>query len=424
MSNLIETIPLIGVRGDVLIETRDAKSGKLAQRSEGHNLFTNYGLERFRKYCAAAIGVQFGANKYFDENQTDEANAAYGLNSGEFGFMKYLYLSDNENAITADMARIPGTVTGFATRAPYTGTDTTRGEINMNECAFTHDKLKAVFDFSTDKANGIHKSVFWADRASDLYNTYGSIEAPDLEASFARAYTNVAESSDGYFYGFDGTNLYKIDPTTFAEVATYTLPASPAAQSMFDVTDGYCYFTINTASTTLYIFKLSDSTNTTITLPAVSSLWGGAVVDGYLYYPYSGNRIYKINISTAASEYKSIGSGALYYVHRSANQLYVHGDTNAIIYLYDYAANTLTDTLCKSPGSGNLFCNSYSLTNKLWYKRSTTSYYGTTNGTINTLYKFNPAKPAANMITGRLLETPITKDNTQTMKVTYTINFV
>ena len=421
MSNLIETIPFIGVRGDVLIETRDAKSGKLAQRNEGHNLFTNYGLERFRKYCAAAIGCQFGANKYFDEGSADEANSTYGLN-GDFGLMKYLYLTDNENAITADMAQIPGTVTGFATRTPYTGTDTSRGEINMNECVFTRDKLKAVFDFATDKANGVHKSVLWADRAFNLYNAYGSIEDSGLEASFVRGYTNVAESSDGYFYGFVGTTLYKIDPTTLSEIATYTLPASPATQSVFDVTGGYCYFTINATSATLYIFKLSDSTNTTITLPIASSLYGGAVVDGYLYYP-SASRIYKVNVSTAASEYKTITISAN-YVHRSGNQLYLHAEGNSIIYSYDYAANTATDTLCKSPGSGNLYCNSYSLTNKLWYKRSTTCYYnGSTNGAINTLYKFNPAKPAANMITGRVLDTPIEKLNTQTMKVTYTISF-
>lgn len=424
MSKLIETIPFIGVRGDVLIETRDAKTGKLAQRSEGHNLFTNYGLERFRKHCTVAIGAQCGKNTYFNDSASDELCCVTGINSYGFGLLKYLYLTDNTSAITADMAQIPGTLTGYASRRPYTGTDITRGSININECAFSRGKLKAVFDFATDRANGTHNSVFWADRLITEFNAYNALEDSGIETSFARAYTQVAESSDGYFYGSVGTTLYKIDPTTLAEVASYTLPATPSAYAIFDVNDGIFVFTTSSGSTTLYVFTLSDSSHTTKTLPSPTSAYSGALINGYLYFPYSTTKIYKFNISDGASEYKSVTlPGA--FVHRSGSQLYAHGDTSGLIYTYDYATNTLAATLSATPESGNCICNTYSLANKLWFSRTISSYYnGSATNYVYILNKLNPSKPRANMITGRVLETPITKDNTQTMKVTYTISFV
>ena len=256
MSNLIETIPIIGVRGDVLIETRDAKSGKLAQRSEGHNLFTNYGLDRFRKCCASAIGIQFGHNIYFGENEEEGIYSAQ--NSTSFGLLKYLYLTDNANPISAADSRIPGTVTGFASRQTYSGTDLIQGSININECIFGPNRLKAVFDFSTDRANGVHKSVFFSDRLISAFNPLFSVFPSELEISFARGYTKVVESDDGYFYGFVGTTLYKINASDLTEVNSYTLPATPSEIAIFDVIGGKCYFATSSSSTTLYVFVLSD----------------------------------------------------------------------------------------------------------------------------------------------------------------------
>lgn len=421
MSNLIETIPMIGVRGDVLIETRDAKTGKLAQRSEGHNLFTNYGLERFRKACAHAIGGQFGRNLYFDE-AIIECEPGAAANTTSFGFLKYLFLTDNANAITAADSIIPGTLTGYATRDTYSGSDMTRGTINRNESLFTKDSLKAVFDFATDRANGTHKSVFWSDFASATYNNYASIDAVS-NASLASNYSQIVESDDGYFYGCLGTTLYKIDPATLAGIATYTLPATSDAYAIFDVAGGYCYFTTAHNATTLYVFKLSDSTSTTKTLPAVFSTYGGAVIGGDLYYPVSGTTIYKYNLS-AGTNSNIAQSQAGAYIRRLGNELYSCGSNGGQVYRIDYSTNTATATGCYAP-EGVALCNTYSSTSKLWYKRQTNSYYDAMlNSQPVLLQHFNLTRTRANMITGRVLDTPITKDNTQTMKVTYTISFV
>ena len=422
MSNLIDTIPFIGVRGDVLIETRDARSGKLAQRSEGHNLFTNYGLERFRKYCAYAIGCQFGKNVYFSENSNDQVLVNAGT---ENGFLKYLYLTDNEAAIAATDSVIPGTLTGWASRTTYTGTDVTRGALNQNESSFTKDGLKAVFDFATDRANGTHKSIFWGDQATlATYNINACIDPAAIEAKLARGYTRLVESDDGYFYGSVGTTLYKIDPITLSELATYTLPATPSSTAIFDVAGGYCYFTTASNSTTLYVFKLSDSTNTTKTLPAVSLTNGGAVLGGYLYYPYATSRVYKFDLTAGTGVYNTVTiPNTDCRIVRIGNNLFTLGSNGQSLYAYDYDTNVFTAVAGCYPPDPSKVENTYSLTNKLWYLNPLLCYTGSATDTVNALQYLNLAKKRANMITGKVLDAPITKSNTQTMKVTYTISF-
>ena len=421
MSKLNETIPFIGVRGDVLIETRDAKTGKLAQHSEGHNLFTNYGLERFRKYCVAGIGAGFGANAYFSENG---ANDVYPQISGtSWGFLKYLYLTDNEVAVSANSRRIPGVLTGWADRMAYAGADITKGTINANETILGRDGLKCVFDFATDKANGTHKSVFWGDQATLATYNARSNYSPLVSsgAKGLRGYQNYVQADDGYIYGHVETALYKIDPTTCEEIATYTLPAKPGLNAIFDVYAGNLYFCTSGESTTLYVFTLSDSTNTTKTLPAAASTWGGAIIDGYLYYPYSSTRIYKYDLSAGTGIYNSItlpdSNG---FIVRSGSDLYYISFSSALLYSYDYSTNTLTS---KFTLPSQYTRSTYNLPGKLLYLDPLTSYVG---GTPNTVWAFMTVDLTiltANMITGRVLDTPITKDNTQTMKVTYTITF-
>jgi hypothetical protein len=429
MSNLIETIPMIGVRGDVLIETRDAKTGKIAQRSEGHNLFTNYGLERFRKYCAMGIGGQFGKNAYFQENTESEVWSA--TNASSWGFLKNLILTDNAAAVAATDRRVPGNLTGFATRYPYAGANITQGSINMTETRFTKSGIKTVFDFATDKGNGTHRSVFWADGLISAYNNYASFEDPGFAYSPARTYSNFAESNDGYFYGNVGSTLYKIDPTTFAEVATYTLPAAPSSSGIFDVTDGICVFTPTYGSTTLYVFTLADSSNITKTLPggSTSYCYGGGLVNGILYYAGGNDTVYAYNIAAGTYTSKApSGVGTINVCLRCGTTLAIMGgNASAKCSFYDYATNTATGTECYTPVDrvdGQSACNTYSLTGKLWHPRKISCYGSDSIYSVYAIHKLDLNNGRANMITGKLLDAPITKDNTQTMKVTYTISFV
>lgn len=419
MSNLIETIPFIGVRGDVKIETFDARSGEKKAETEGHNLFTNYGLERFRKMCAFSIGGQFGRNLYFDEA---DGNCESGAtpNNAAFGFLKYLILTDNADAITAADSMIPGTLTGYATRDTYSGADITRGSLNRNESLFTKTGLKAVFDFATDRANGTHKSVFWSDFAPAVSNRLANLESVN-DVSLARNYAQLAESDDGYFYGYVSAVLYKIDPITLKEISTYTLPAAPGA--IFDVAGGYCYFTIGSSSTVLYVFNLSDSTSTTKTLPRASGVNGGAVIGGYLYYLSDSTKLYRFDLAVGTGTYNTISQNSN-YTYRRGNILYYIDNAADQLYSYDFSSNTAAAT-DRYPQNVTRLCNTHSLTSAFWYKRQISSYYdGTPIVTINLLQKFDLTKGRGNMITGKVLDAPITKDATQTMKVTYTISFV
>lgn len=263
--------------------------------------------------------------------------------------------------------------------------------------------------------------------AINTYNSYSCLEDSGNAYPLARKYTTMVESNDGYFYGALGTTLYKIDPTTHEELATYTLPATPTQDAVFDVSDGVCVFSNSPFSATLNVFMLSDGTSTTKNLPYASGSYGGALLGGILYYPYNQSTIYAFNITAGTNTSKTpSGAGSIYRVMRRGSALLLLNSSN-IFFEYDYTSNTVTATGITapiSPANGIVPFNTYSLAADIWQSRQIACYNGTTLYYTNALQKINFSKISANMITGKLLDAPITKNNTQTMKVTYTISFV
>jgi hypothetical protein len=437
-----DSVSLMGLKGHVKVETFDARTGMREKWTEGDNVFTNYGLRIFRNSCALLIGGHFGRNIFVPEYEPGGSrhwmdNARYQ----SMGLLQYLYLTDNMAPLTASNVTVQGNITGWSERATTASTDPLRGTLNINESLFANNRLTAVYDFATDKANGTHCSVFFADRTPTEYQNdlllYGF---SGHYATLARAYVWMVEGDDGYFYGTVGDILYKIDPITLEEISSYTLPATlNNNNTLFGVYNGYCYFHVGSGSSTpLYCFRLSDSTFTTFSI-ATSYARGGAIVDGYLYYAYSNTRVYKVDLSTGTATFNTVSlpgtssggalrcsGGYLYYVVGGGGLSGSPGGSSANFYLYDYNANTVGDAVFARAGYNFVF-STYSLpAGTLWLQVNASSYYdgGTTSISRSWLSKYDLSQPLAGAITAKLLDEPVTKLDTQTMKVTYTISII
>lgn len=406
----------VKLRGDIKFELFDAMTGAKQLETEEHNVVTNYTYWLLRNSIHGLIGGQYGGNSMFNEQNSNNEHSLNVMSSKDLGFLKNLYLTDNSIAVSASTVKTLGTVTGFATREPYVGTDVLRGSVNINECLLKLGSAKLVFDFGSDRANGTHKSVFLTDREYTETNVAPNIVDAGYTSQINRAYTVFVESDDGYFYGALGSTLYKIDHTTLAELETYTLPTS-YSNGIFDVAGGFCYFTSDRKSGTLYKYSLSTETHTTFSIP-VSSSNSGAVIGGYLYYNYSNTRVYRVDVATGSSTSQSISAAYSAAIYRLGSTLYLVTDK---LYAYDWDANTLTPALFMPTASYPIY-NTHSLIGQMYCGVYISSYYNGSNLiSKNILRKAEINKDMSNACTAKVLTTPVVKSAGQTMKVTYTI---
>ncbi len=410
------------LHGHAKIETFDAITGKKKAETEGHNFFTDYGLERFRRMSHLLIGGQFGVNYYSTEGSTfSTLEATYcNIESSLFGFMQYIFLTDNTAPLVPSDCKIPGNLTGYASRAAYTGTTLTRGNFNTTESFLLPGKLKVVFDFATDRGNGTHGSVFWSPFSN--LTTYDPTNALNLlctEKPFSMLY--LVESGDGYLYGHNSASkyFYRIDAASFTILDTFEMPVS-LGESAWDVLDGKAVYL---ESSTLHVLDLASQVVTTISSAVTNYNHGGALLNGFLYSTSANSNsaysnVLKIDITTGQySEYKNCGV-PVYKMLRHGNSLYIlstYGD----IYSYDFESNT--KVLLGNIGTKLRYVgSSHTIADFLC-----TYYVGCFGAGADARYipcSLTVANANANMITAKVFDTSITKNDTQTMKVTYTIS--
>lgn len=425
--NEIARIPAFELKGTVDIKTFDYRTGMRMAWERGHNLFTDYGQARFRDYCVGAIAGQFGNGRTFAENDANDVCLQY--NNNNMGILKNLITTDNTASISASDRMIPGSFTAYAKRGVTASSAGTLGSYVVENSYYDRTKIHAEFQFLTTQGNGTHGSIFWSDAATtdlSVANPYTQFQDATFVGKMARTYTYVAESSDGYLYGCYNATLYKIDPATLEELTTYTLSTVPVG-GIFDVSEGLCVYNTGHQDNTLRIYDLSSQTESTMSISAFRTR-GGAILDGYLYYPYFNSFIYKVDLSAKTSTSISVSLPSdMSAIFRNNGSLYWEGSNsdNYKIYTLDYANATLTAT--GFYGSNYQYTYNTHSSGGLFVQRSLTTYYNGTSSVIGyTLLRkpFPSGLGSANMITGKVLDSPVTKNDGQTMTWTYEIQFV
>ena len=129
----------MAIKGKSVIELYNPNT-KIKQRYEDENIVTN------------AFKYLFGQN-YFAQANTDFMDKFLPLYKNGIGG---IILFDSQIEENPDIVVAPSTVgcTGYASTSAYSGSDLSRGGMNVNETELIDNGMKFVWDFSTSQANG------------------------------------------------------------------------------------------------------------------------------------------------------------------------------------------------------------------------------------------------------------------------------
>jgi hypothetical protein len=442
------------------LETHDAASGKLCQRVEGHN-FIGQPTIRYMKWVQRCLYRQNMAS--LGGTDTDATVPPDPINC--------VYLTNAQMAEDPNNEySFPGNLVGWATQdATYAGADTLRGTPNTTQLYADGSSTKWVFDWPTNAANGTIYSVgFGRFVVGDsvggtpnrtLVQQGGSIEqiwsTPSLWNYFARAsstqafaqtsgtninvldgnYTQTATFSVAAQFGtitglaWDRTNNFLwIIGTSGANKVIAAYNASGVLQTgPFTLTNrNYAYLAhdgsnlwsavTTTGTSTVTFFRLkttdgSDMTNFTTTLPDTDSYFK---ISGLAWDPTYQRLWTKFSTRT----YQFTDSTANYNYNRAFMRAH---DTNGQIQTVDVSLNPADLT-----GTGITFLYNTSINNATIFLQDFDIIDGyqfampTNWGNVNRVARFRPD----GLGTRALLGTPVVKDNTQTLKLIYTINYV
>ena len=430
---IYDNIPLIGLEGHVKVEVIDDLTKKVVQKIEGKNGITQFGAYYMKKLAGLMVVGGFTGQQQLFRAAADYQAIA---NNPDFGLVNSVWLTDNNAAFnSANDHVMKNNITGWATKAPYTGTDTLRGSVNQNECWSDATKSIMVFDFGTDKANGTHRSVALSKKRESPISYADAYYLVDTDFVIPMPNTSYSLfAKDGFLYAHvsNGSTIDKYNLTTKALVETITLPRSVPINQI-DIWDGKFYYFTSGTSGPLYEYNPATGIETEhISYCARNSAGGHAIVDGYLYYTFNTHRIYRADLTAKTLAYNTVlGISSNQRMIRLNNQLYHMKADNTVgdIATYDYATNTLGEyTLAEVWSKGAVgFSNPADIDNQdIFFTGQGFKYE---YGNISTYSYFISRVKAGregrgDVVARRVFDTPVVKNNQQTMKVTYTLNFV
>ena len=153
--NISPTInKVLNMKGKATIELFE--NGELVQKTEENNLVTN------AAYNCVNPPIDIILKSYYNtsETKTGYLNRCLPLYSQIFSGIYLISenLEENKDNISPSWDILFNKIVGHA-GGNYAGTSTLQGNLNTNESGFIDNGYKYVWDFGTDKANGIIKSI-------------------------------------------------------------------------------------------------------------------------------------------------------------------------------------------------------------------------------------------------------------------------
>lgn len=400
-------IASLKLKGHVKVEMFD-KSGKLVHKHEGDNYISHGVNALLRRVQLSWLTAGLPHNQ----------NKQYGAldNDGTVHFAKYLVLTDNDAATDASAdAMLQGAVIGWCatTEQPYS--DPKSGLLNVAESYADLNKIHLVFDFASDRANGTFRSAYLSE-----YNI--PMRAKELPltpvAKLARDYNYSSLCyADSYLWTHIASTVYKIDPETGEEIASYNVEDIISGMC---VHDGYIYYTHYFSGSTYYLRKYEISTGSKTIFLSVE--YPIIACDGDYIYAANGNRICKISIATFSITGTKSFSNSVSILFCRDGVLY-GGYSDGKGYIIDFDAGTMTPTSYVSMNRQIAYdgVNDYILDNyNTVYKRQG-SNNTETNCMLCTTSLFS--KSAISIFSRYRFPSNVTKDDTKTMKITYDVEF-
>lgn len=417
---------ILGVKGHVKVEVIDSKSNDLVKIEEGSNGITHFGAYWLKKLAITMVAGGFtipNSASMFEYGTNYEISNDRPLNLG--GWVNAIYLSDSDDAFNAVTDyEFKGEITGFATKEPYTGSDVLRGNLNQNESECNLNRLKLVFDFGTDKANGVHKSINLSKDSDINYRAdpyycfdYNNPVVEFLQHSYDKIFIR-----DGKMYIAESSTVYIYDLLTKELEKEVNLPRTFHYKNI-DVWNNKLYYKTDEDASPLYEYDIDTEVESTLigSVPGYDG-YGMSIVNGKLYYTYNTYRLYEVDLISANVSYSSISvvnSSGL--IHRVNDELYWSRYTssdNADVHKYNESLGDFEEYDGFFPEK--LVCSDLAdIYGVLEWRYPIYSNYQNTESCI---LKYN-GRNEGMIVARRVFDNPIEKNSTQTMKVTYTVTF-
>lgn len=392
--------------GVITVELFDARSGKLLHRERKSNF------------------IALPAKQEFLFAQMDRFG---GLFVGQFqqpyvwarSCFDVIYLGTDTSPESPSTERfVRGQIVGWASRTmTYNGGDPLRGSINVSESTWSTSRVHFVFDWPTNSANGTIASVGFAGFRGDLIVQGASvlpIGSTTVQGNNGRgmAYAN------GYVYYLDGNNLLsKIDPNTGNVVdTTYVQVTDNPSNLAFDGTSFWVC-----SGNKLHRLNADGTVASNLTLTRLPSIRAFTFDGGYIWVycddsynadnqtskPYSGS-LYKFDLSGNLVGIIPNSLGGPISLSAANNQLY--GIYNLGCSISDKQGNWICS--CAADANAAAQSGSYAA-----LAPDGVSYYLVDDrGYLSRIW-------LGALGSRVLLSSPIQKNNTQTLKVTYDITY-
>ena len=455
------------LEGRVCIETRDARTGEIVQRVEGKNLVTN------------AVRDIFASNYFGGMNYSKLMPIFKEMFGGILCFQDLLTEDADVYAIPNYHSNVVKAHAGQATYVPETeGVDTTRGNPNFSASGYTSHGFRQVWEFGTTQGNGSIKAVamchkdtgsFWLKNGnrsfmpyieSDTIETTGLVPTPvffdrttgtSYRLTFASSSTKDLLVETHCYAGIkDGIGFTQVFPS-FADDDTtnkaqhyVTLPHNAAdyfylyreSAGKIDALYSSGGTTLEKSVIDLSTWAVSTTSHTIADTSLLSSNGSGAGgrisegyarpisldQDGYLYWIKSDKKsVYKIKYSTMIADVEAVSSTTLdnYSIYEGIQGVghFGVGIVSGSVVDHDLCCPTFQKNTILGYG-GNEFriiCSNPDGGMVQFFPTRQSYANGSRIGTrIAKLF----------MSTIKNLDTPVSKDSTMTMTISYTITEV
>ncbi|WP_418790907.1 hypothetical protein [Phosphitispora sp. TUW77] len=356
--------------------------------------------------------------------------------------VSHIALTDNAAAVATDELNLPGNIIGWANIDGYVGADTLRGTINIQESHFDfiNEAMVLVFDWPTNAANGTFQTVGFTRLTTGANSASNDPELQLLPVHFRSGIDEIAINGDTLYFT-DDEHLYSFDITSGIETSLGTLNWYSGYKGIlyYDNKIWYLYDAGGIYDYLAY-FDLSTQTNTIVQTNMSygngydrdSGSW--CTTDGtyiYIGHYYSGTySIHRFNMDGTFVDYKNVSSGwasGIRCVVNNAGWL-MRGDGTElnISDLFDSGIETtrnLLENLNLPLLSGQIL--KYG---SHWLIDTTANiprpYESSYDSGLADYSQGMIAKVIGRVSLGTcaVLASPVTKNDTQTMKVTYTLS--
>jgi hypothetical protein len=449
----------VPVHGHGMVELRDARTGRVQHREEFENFIGPVGKlyqswmnrRAFNTPTPGITASETTPHTYPSQTVTLVQSHASGVGDPEPVFpFSGMVLTDEAAAESPTTERSHlGAVIGWANRFPYSGSDVLRGTANTGEQLFTPTQVKFVFDWPTHAANSapIH-SIGWAALENRFANTTGQTfvlraDAPSYYQLFTGSSTWYSTSYvEGSLYIFrNNAAPFRVPwSTTTASVSAITGPTFSGVDThaVSGVKIGSEWFVASYATSTIRVYPYA----TTGTLTSTRSFtMNGAAADSTLStqrgLATDGTNLFTAQIETVNSVARIV-IRKLNPADGTVLQTWTVSMANATV---GGTNNWLFRSLVYDAPRDDLIV--------MWYTNNSVVYLRldltTGRESMETIYESVASAPQGmvsdgtdlfvihtggsrkvvrdNLGTRSLLASPITKTGTQTLKITYQIDF-